>query len=142
MYASGASLDARWPTVGAVPAPAALFAAAAAGDPAAVAVRDEFARAVATAIRILVLTTDVAWVVLGGGVSERGEPLRDAVVRALDEQAVKSGFLASLKMGDRVRLSPRGMPVAAIGAALLGRRPVGRGHRRARRSGHAGSPSS
>ena len=125
MYASGASLDTRWPTAGGVPAPAALFAAAAAGDPAAVALRDEFARAVAAAIRILVLTTDVARVVLGGGVSEIGEPLRDAVVRALDAQAATSGFLASLKIGERVSLTPPGVPVAAIGAALLGRESAG-----------------
>ena len=70
-YASGASLDARWPCRADVPAHVALFATAAAGDPAAVALRDEFVLAVAAAVRILVLTTDVACVFLGGGVSGR-----------------------------------------------------------------------
>jgi len=123
-YASGASLDARWPGHGDVPAPTALFASAAAGDPAAVALRDEFACAVAAAICILVLTTDVACVVLGGGVSELGRPLLDAVVGALDAQAAGSEFLASMRIGERVSLSPRGVPVAAIGAALAARGTV------------------
>lgn len=119
LYASGAALDARWPSPGDIPPPAALFAAAAARDPAAVAVRDDFVRAVATAVRIIVLTTDVGYVVLGGGVSELGAPLRDAVVEALDEQASGSAFLSSMRIGERIRLTPPGVPVAAIGAALL-----------------------
>ena len=121
LYASGASLEARWPGPCDVPASAALFAAASAGDPAAIALRDEFARAVAAAVRILVLTTDVARVVLGGGVSELGAPLRDAVVRALEGPAAGSDFLASMRIGQRVHLAPRGVPLAAIGAALVGR---------------------
>ncbi|MEP7194806.1 MAG: ROK family protein [Actinomycetota bacterium] len=125
LYASGASLDARWPGSGNVPAPVALFSAAAAGDPGAVALRDDFAAAVAAGIRILVLTTDVARVVLGGGVSELGPPLLEAVVRALSAQAAESEFLAALRIGERVGLAPLGIPVAAIGAALLVRRSPG-----------------
>lgn len=127
LYASGASLDARWSRSrsGTVPAPVALFAAAASGDPEAVALRDDFAVAVAAAIRILVLTTDVGRVVLGGGVSELGTPLLEAVVGALSAQAAESEFLASLRIGERVGLAPRGIPVAAIGAALLVRRSAG-----------------
>jgi len=126
LYASGASIDARWAGAGAGagPAPAALFAAALAGDRDAVRVRDEFVLAVAAAVRILVLTTDVRCVVLGGGVSELGAPLLEAVVGALEAQAVGSAFLASLGIGGRVRLAPPGVPVAAIGAALLARGTV------------------
>jgi len=120
-YASGAALDAAWPTVSGRPAPAELFDAAASGDPRAVEIRDEFARAVAAAVQILVLTCDVDRVVLGGGVSELGAPLLEVVVRALDEVAASSPFLASAGLGDRVRLTPSGVAVAAIGAALLGR---------------------
>ena len=119
LYASGASLDARWPGTGGLPPPVALFAAAVAGDPAAIALRDEFALAVAAAIRILVLTTDVAYVVLGGGVSQLGAPLLEAVGAALDVQAAGSAFLTSMRIGERVRLTPSGVPVAAIGAALV-----------------------
>lgn len=119
LYASGASLDARWPPAGDLPGPAALFAAARAGDPAAIALRSDYANAVAAAVRTLVLTTDVRHVVLGGGVSALGVPLLEAVIRALDEQARGSGFLTSLRIGERVRLTPPGIPVAAVGAALL-----------------------
>ena len=124
LSASGASLDARWPTGGGVPAPAALFAAAAAGDPRAIAVRDDFAAAVAACVRVLVLTVDVERVVIGGGVREVGDPLLEAVVGALGREAAASGFLASLRLAERVELAPRGVPVAAIGAALAARGTV------------------
>jgi glucokinase len=124
LYASGASLDARWPTSDGVPAPAALFAAAATGDPAAQALRAEFAGAVAAAVRILVLTVDVERVVIGGGVRDVGDELLRAVVGALDAQAATSGFLASMRLSERVELAPHGVPVAAIGAALAARGTV------------------
>jgi predicted NBD/HSP70 family sugar kinase len=124
LYASGGSLEARWPTADGVPAAAALFAAAAAGDRRAVALRDDFASAVAAAVRILVLTTDVERVVLGGGVREVGDELLRVVTAALEEQAATSGFLASMRLAERVELAPRGVPVAAIGAALAARGTV------------------
>jgi predicted NBD/HSP70 family sugar kinase len=122
-YASGSAVGAAWPvTDGDVPPPVALFAAADAGDPAAVAVRDTFADAVAAAVRVLVLTTDVAHVVIGGGVSELGEPLLREVRRALDRAGEGSAFVAAMLMGERVSLAPHGVPVGAVGAALAGRK--------------------
>jgi glucokinase len=119
VLASGTAIASRWPhTEGGGPA-AHLFAAAAAGDPAAVAVRDEVAGHLAEAVRILVLTVDVDAVVLGGGVAEVGEPLVDAVRGALRRQAAVSAFLRDLDLAGRVRITPVGIPVAAIGAALL-----------------------
>jgi glucokinase len=117
--ASGSALTAAWPTSDG-PAAQVLFAAADAGDPEAVAVRRRFAGAVASAVRLLALTVDVRRLVLGGGVSQLGEPLRAAVAEALDEQAGQSPFLASLALADRVVVLPADRPVAAIGAALLG----------------------
>jgi predicted NBD/HSP70 family sugar kinase len=121
-YASGSAVGAAWPVDGDVPPPVALFAAADAGDPAAVAVRDAFADAVAAAVRVLVLTTDVAHVVIGGGVSELGEPLLREVRAALDRAGEGSAFVAAMQMGERVRLAPHGVPVGAVGAALVGRK--------------------
>ena len=72
-----------WPTPDGPPA-ADLFAAAAAGDVKAVAVRDRFCWGVASAIRALGLTIDPERIVLGGGVSEVGEPLREQVGRAAE----------------------------------------------------------
>ncbi len=120
-YASGAALDAAWPSRTGRPAPVELFAAAAAGDADAVRVRDTFASAVAAAVRLLVLTCDVRHVVLGGGVSALGAPLLDAVRAALVDQAAGSPFLRSLALAERVLLAPADVPVAAIGAALLAR---------------------
>ena len=121
-YASGSALAAQWPTSDGVPAPLALFDAADAGDAVATAVRDEFVRAVAAAVRLLVLTCDVRRVVLGGGVSELGERLAGPVRAQLEKEAAESGFLASMGLAQRVTLAPAGVPVGAVGAALLGRR--------------------
>ncbi|WP_346770675.1 ROK family protein [Cellulomonas sp. RIT-PI-Y] len=121
-YASGSALRAAWPGPGDRPAPVALFEAAAAGDPAALGVQQDFAEAVATAVRVLLLTTDVAHVVIGGGVSELGAPLLQVVRARLDHAAGTSRFLASMRMAERVDLAPRGVPVGAVGAALVGRK--------------------
>ncbi|WP_231505286.1 ROK family protein [Cellulomonas sp. URHE0023] len=120
-YASGSALDIAWPSRFGRPAPAELFAAAADGDPEAVEVRDRFAWAVASAVRILVLTADVDLVVIGGGVSALGQPLLRAVRGELERQAQSSPFLASMGLAARVSLAPADVPVGAVGAALLGR---------------------
>ncbi|AEE45485.1 ROK family protein [Cellulomonas fimi] len=120
-YASGSALDAAWPSRTGAPAPAEVFAAADAGDPAAVALRDQFSSAVAAAVRVLVLTCDVRHVVVGGGVSAVGAPLLDAVRGVLDRAARTSAFLESMRLADRVTLAPAGVPVGAVGAALVGR---------------------
>jgi glucokinase len=119
VYGSGGSIDARWPSDGVTPAPVALFAAAAAGDVRAVSIRDSVISAVATAVRVLVLTTDVPLVVLGGGVAALREPLLEGVVGVLDAQATGSRFLRSMRIPERVVLTPAGVPVGAVGAGLL-----------------------
>jgi predicted NBD/HSP70 family sugar kinase len=121
-FASGKALEAAWPSRYGKPSPVELFEAARAGDAEAIAVKDRFASATASAVRLLVLTTDVRHVVLGGGVAQLGTELLDAVQDALREQAKVSPFLGSLKLAERVRLAPTDVPVAAVGAAVLGRR--------------------
>jgi glucokinase len=118
--ASGRALAAAWPS-GDVPPAQALFAAAAAAEPKAVEVRDRFVGGVADAVRALSLAVDPQTVVLGGGVAQIGEPLRLTVAEALRAQAAASPFLASLDLADRLRVVPTDYPVAAVGAALLGR---------------------
>lgn len=124
LYASGSALDAAWTSRDGTPAPADLFRAAAAGDGDAVAVRDRFADAVATAVQTITLTVDPEHVVLGGGVSEVGEPLLAAVVDALARRSARSPFLATLRLADRLRLTPTGARVAPVGAALAAAGPV------------------
>lgn len=120
-YASGSALDAAWPSRTGRPAPVEVFEAAAAGDEHAVRVRDEFLAAVAGAVRVLVLTCDVGRIVIGGGVSQLGEPLLRGLVTELDRQAASSPFLAAAHLPSRVRLAPAGVPLGAVGAALVGR---------------------
>jgi predicted NBD/HSP70 family sugar kinase len=116
--ASGSALTAAWPSESAPPARA-LFDAADAGDAEAIRIRTRFAAAVATAVRILCLTTDVETVVIGGGVAQLGDRLRVVVTDALAAQAASSPFLASLELPARLRVVPADHPVAAVGAALL-----------------------
>ena len=58
---------------------------------------------------------------LGGGVAEVGEPLREQVARQLRAMGGGSPFLASLELADRLTIVPQHYPVAAVGAAILGR---------------------
>ena len=118
--ASGRALAVAWPTPDGPPA-AGLFAAAATGDTRAVEVRDRFCWGVASAIRALCLTIDPECIVLGGGVAEVGEPLREQVARQLRAMGGGSPFLASLELADRLTIVPQHYPVAAVGAAILGR---------------------
>ena len=117
--ASGSALATLWPGSGRPPAEA-LFDAADDGDARAIEVAARFAAHVADAVRLLALTIDPEVVVLGGGVAQVGERLLTAVSAALAVQAGRSPFLASLDLADRLVLAPQHLPVAAIGAALLG----------------------
>lgn len=119
LYASGSALARMWPTDDPQPVRA-LFDAADSGDDTAAKVRRSFMASVASAVRILVLTMDVDLVVIGGGISNLGQRLLDALREALDAQASTSRFLASQALSPRVRLVPRGVPVAAVGAAFIG----------------------
>jgi glucokinase len=120
LRAAASALSAAWPADGAISPAEALFAAAGTGNPAAVAVRDRFAAGVADAIRMLGLAVDPRVVVIGGGIAYLGEPLLDAVTAALRAQAATSPFLAAIDLAARVRLIPAGVPVGAIGAAMIG----------------------
>lgn len=120
LYASGSSLNRQWQVTD-EPAPAALFAAAAAGDAAAQDIRDRFLRAVAYAVQLMVLSWDPSVIVIGGGVSLLGEQLLTPLRGLLEQQANDSGFLQSLAIAQRVALVPPDIHVAALGAAIAGR---------------------
>ena len=117
--ASGSAVARMWPTTDGSPVTA-LFAAAEAGDPAAVPVARRLVENIAAAVRLLVLTVDVETVVVGGGLSALGPRLIAEVREVLGGWGARSPFLASLGLGDRVQLVPPGAPAAAIGAALIG----------------------
>ncbi|WP_436410270.1 ROK family protein [Microbacterium thalli] len=95
-----------------------VFDAADGGDVCAVALRADLVRGVAGAVQLLVLTTDVDAVVLGGGVAGLGDRLLAPVRTALAASAAVSPFLRSLRLADRAVLVPAGAAVGALGAAL------------------------
>ncbi|MFS0867787.1 ROK family protein [Microbacterium sp. 179-B 1A2 NHS] len=117
--AGGASVARRWGRPGAYPVQE-VFDAADRGDPAATALRDDVWRGVAAAVQMLVLTTDVDAVVLGGGVARLGDRLTGPVRARLRDAGEGSAFLASLALADRIVVLAQPDPVGAVGAALLG----------------------
>jgi predicted NBD/HSP70 family sugar kinase len=117
--ASGAAIAQQWPDGG---SPAvSLFRAAAAGDPAALEVRDLLAERLARAVLLLGLTFDPTVVVLGGGVAEVGEPLVTAVRGALERLTAGSRFLGALGLPARLQGAP-GDLLGALGAVEAARR--------------------
>ncbi|MCX7523337.1 ROK family protein [Microbacterium sp. STN6] len=117
--ASGSGVARLWRTDDEHPARA-LMAAALARDEEALIVARRLFEGIASAVRVLVLTVDVDTVVIGGGLSHLGDALVAGVSGVLAEWASSSAFLASLHLADRLRLIPEGVPVAAIGAGLVG----------------------
>ncbi|WP_233441213.1 ROK family protein [Microbacterium paludicola] len=116
-FAGGASVARRWGRGGELPIRD-LFDAADAGDPDALALRDELARGVAAAVHVLTLTVDPAVIVIGGGVARLGDRLRGIVRSALVERSARSIFLTSLALPERIELLPPDSSAGALGAAL------------------------
>jgi predicted NBD/HSP70 family sugar kinase len=119
LTAAASALTAAWPADDVLSPAAAVFAAARAGDPEATAIRDRFCARVADAIRMLGLAVDPATIIIGGGITDLGAPLLAAVTSALRAQTAGSPFLAAINLAARVRLLPAGVPVGAIGAAMI-----------------------
>jgi predicted NBD/HSP70 family sugar kinase len=120
LVASGSALARAWRSPSETGPAEALFAAASAGDPVALATRNRFAGGVADAVRLVGLAVDPHTIMLGGGVADLGAPLGEAVVAALRAQAATSPFLASLDLAARLAFAPSGVPVGALGAAMIG----------------------
>jgi predicted NBD/HSP70 family sugar kinase len=113
--ASGSGISAQWPA-----GVTDMLAAAGGGNARAIDVRERMFDTVASAVRILALTVDVDVVVIGGGISTMGEPLLTAVQAVFEKWEGDSPFIASLRLGERVRILPPDSGAAAIGAAWLG----------------------
>lgn len=90
--------------------------------PEAVAERERMVAALATALTLVVVVYDSAAVVLGGGILRATGWLRPRVEAELRRRAAGSPFLAGLAIADRLVELPTDLPVAAIGAAVVGRK--------------------
>jgi predicted NBD/HSP70 family sugar kinase len=100
-----------------------MLAAADAGDAAALAIRGHLYDAVASAVRVLVLTMDPDIVVIGGGISALGAELLTPVREVIAGWEAGSSFISSLRLSERIRILPSDIPTAATGAAWLGATP-------------------
>ncbi|WP_062291768.1 ROK family protein [Demequina phytophila] len=117
-YASGSGLALQWGVEGATGRD--VVDAAAAGDARAREICERAYYGLASSVRVLVLTLDVDEVVIGGGMTAWGEDLIAGATRILDAWAATSPFLASLQLARRMRPLDIDIPVAAVGAAMLG----------------------
>ncbi|MGO2745410.1 ROK family protein [Microbacterium sp.] len=115
----GGALARAWGHPGAFPVRD-IFDAAEGGDPEALVLRGDLVRGAAAAVRVLILSTDVQTVVIGGGITALGTRLGDGIRTALMTDADGSPFLRSLRLDERIELLPSGSPAAALGAALVG----------------------
>ena len=120
VVASGSGIARQW-AKGEANAVTAVLDAADAGDANAVEIRRRLFEGVASAVRILVLTVDVDLVVVGGGIARLGPRLLSGVEEVVAGWESQSPFIGSLELGRRMRLLPDKSPVAALGAAYLGR---------------------
>jgi predicted NBD/HSP70 family sugar kinase len=121
VMASGSGIASQW--TGGDGTIVDLFAAADAGDADAARIRHNLFEAIASSVRILVLTVDVDIVVIGGGISTLGDLLFDSVRGVISRWEKTSPFITSLELGDRMRILPPDIPTAATGAAWLGATP-------------------
>ncbi len=104
--------------------PAASVMARAATDADAAAIQDRMFHAVATAVRVLVLTLDVEEVLIGGGLTRMGPQLIEGARRVMREWERGSRFMSSVDLTARTTMMDPEVPIAAIGAAMRG---AGRG---------------
>ena len=112
--ASGTALHRMWPQ------PAGdLFPAAVAGDEPARRVVATLARGISLAVQVLVVT-GAEVVVVGGGLARDRVELERALAADVAERSAHSPFLRRLDLVSRIHLLDGDVPVAAIGAALLG----------------------
>lgn len=121
ILASGSGIASQW--AGGNGSVLSLFDAADEGDPDAARIRTGLLEAVASAVRVLVLTIDVDVVVIGGGITTLGPRLFDCVGEVFRRWESTSAFITSLQLGERMRALPPDIQTAATGAAWLGATP-------------------
>jgi predicted NBD/HSP70 family sugar kinase len=110
--------------------PTDVFRAARAGDVLACELATSFAERLARAIRALVLTLGVSYVVIGGGVAGAGEALLQPVLEAIGKERKASPLVEAAFAGTRVEILPPHLEAGARGAAAIARQRVLEGQRK------------
>jgi glucokinase len=121
IMASGSGIASQW--TGGDGSVTSVLTAAESGDEEAQRIAQNLFEAVASSVRILVLTVDVDVVVIGGGISTLGNVLLDSVRQVISRWESTSPFISSLQLGERIRILPPNAQTAASGAAWLGATP-------------------
>jgi glucokinase len=104
--------------------PTDVFRAAQAGDPLAGELATIFAERLARAIRGLVLTLGVDYVIIGGGVASAGDALLEPVLEAIGRERAASPLVEAAFADARVEILPPQIEAGARGAAAIARRRV------------------
>lgn len=121
---SGSAIDRMWPSTTGSSA-VALYRASSTGDPVARRLWAGVVGGLSRAVLMLALTWDPEVVVLSGGVAALGDVLRDSIAERLTADARDSEFLASLDLGQRMRVIDPSValgPIGAVRAAHAARR--------------------
>jgi glucokinase len=122
--ASGPAIARAWPRGLEATAATALFAAAAAGDPAAEKVAGRIAGYLTTALTWLAAAYDTERIVIGGGVSDAGDSFLSAIRDRIGRQAATSDLAARRLRPEQVTLADREDPPGPRGAAVLAARSL------------------
>jgi len=122
--AAGPAIARSWPKGVDGTAATALFAAAAAGDPAAEKVARRITGYLTTALTWLAAAYDTERIVLGGGVSDAGDTFLDTLRERIKRQAAASEIAARRLRPEQVTLANREDPPGPRGAAVLAARSL------------------
>ena len=114
----------RKSTLGPNATPTEVFLAAEAGDPLAAELAVVVAERLARAIRSLVLTLGVSYVVIGGGVASAGEALLRPVLEAIGRERAASPLVEAAFADTRVVILSPTVEAGARGVAAIARRRV------------------
>lgn len=107
--------------------PEAVYRAAAAGDPVALAIADQVGIYLARAIRGIVLSYGVDRVVIGGGLSRAGEPFLRPILDELERERAASPLISHALTPNPVELLPADSDPGAWGAVVVARSGLSNG---------------
>lgn len=107
--------------------PEAVYRAAAAGDPVALAIADQVGIYLARAIRGIVLSYGVDRVVIGGGLSRAGEPFLRPILDELERERAASPLISHALTPNPVELLPANSDPGAWGAVVVARSGLSNG---------------